>query len=137
MPALRNPNAANVLSGNWGTNPGRVRPDTVEDDETIGELAPALELITFAQAWAKIIEMVPLGILKRRDEAAVFETARLWMVINNQTVNAIRSGREPVIENNISTNFRAWLTKLGATPVDSNHVSANPNGKKPKSGDFD
>lgn len=135
MAAPRLPNATNVLSGAWAKNPDRQRPPTVEDDEPASEIAPRLELISFEQAWAAIIEMAAPGVLRRRDEGAIWECARLHMVIRNTTVLAIRHGRQPEIENSTSTQYRNWLAKIGCTPVDSHHVAA-PAGAKGK-GEFE
>jgi hypothetical protein len=135
MAAPRLPNATNVLNGGWQKNPNRARPPTVEDDEPASETAPALELISFDQAWAAIIEMAAPGVLRRRDEGCIFECARLHMKIRNQTVLDIRAGRQSRVENSDSTQYRNWLAKIGCTPVDSHHVAA-PGGGKGK-GEFD
>lgn len=135
MPAPRKPNATNILNGAWQKNPQRERPPTVEDDEPASAQPPALELISFEQAWADIIEMAPVGVLRRRDEGAIWECARLHMVIRNTTILALRSNRMPEVENNVSTAYRSWLAKIGCTPVDSNHVAAPHKGKG--KGDFE
>ena len=133
MARPRLPNETNILNGAWTKNPNRERPPTIDDDEPAGD-CPALELITFDQAWAAILEMAPEGVLRRRDEGAIWECARLHMLIRNTTVLALRSGRQPDVDNATSTQYRNWLAKIGCTPVDSNHVAA-PGKGKPK-GDF-
>jgi len=135
MAPPRLPNNVLQLNGAWDKNPDRARPPTVEDEEEASPTAPAMELITFDQAWAAIIEMAPPGVLRRRDEGAIFECARHYMLIRNQTTEALRRGRMPEIEPSLSTSFRNWLAKLGCTPVDSNHVAA-PRSSRPK-GDFE
>lgn len=124
MAAVRKPNSALILSGAWKQNPQRARPPCIEDHEEASPVPPPMELISFEQAWAAIIEMAPPGVLRRRDEGAIWECARLHMVIRNQTIIDIRNKRLPIIDNAIVTAYRNWLAKIGCTPVDSSHVAA-------------
>jgi hypothetical protein len=134
MSAPRLPNTTNVLNGGWKHDPQRRRPDTAEDHEPACDRPPEMRLITFEEAWSEILEMAPDGTLKRRDEGAIFECARHWMLIRNMVTNAILRNRQPEIDPKLSTSFRSWMAKIGLSPVDSHHVAAPV---VQKGGDFD
>jgi hypothetical protein len=106
-----------------------------EDDEPIGT-PPQLRLLTFEESWATIVDMCPAGVLRKRDRAWVQEAARLHMEIHNAQAMAEMTGAAFAhIHPSVSKLYQSYLSKLGASPVDANHVSASK-GKAP-SNEFD
>lgn len=93
------------------------------DDAPIG-LEPEMRLISFAEAWAAVLDICPTGVLRKRDRLIVQETARLYREIHNAQVLADLGGEMYTqVPAAISKLYQSYLAKLGCSPVDANHVS--------------
>lgn len=124
------------LTGRDKKDPGRYtdRAPPPEMDDPIGE-APETRLLTFAEAWAAIVDMCPEGTLRRRDRGMVMEAARLHMEIHNLTTLQLLDGKQwALIDPKISKLYQSYLAKLGCSPTDCNHVHVPK--KKPAGNPF-
>ena len=146
MPAHRTPASVLDLTGRLKHDAKRYR-DRQQPAEVKGsakpELAPLgdvpeMRLITFAEAWAEIVAMIPEGVLRKRDRAMVQEAARLHQYVRNRIVMADLHGNplHDTIDNATSRLYQSYLAKLGASPVDANHVDVAP-GTGKKESEFD
>lgn len=140
MPAHRTPASVLDLTGRLKHDAKRYR-DRQQPAEVPGspkpELAPlgdvpVMRMLTFAEAWAEIVSMLPDGVLRKRDRGVVMETARLHQYIRNRIVLSDLHGNPlgDTVDNATSRLYQSYLAKLGASPVDANHVDVAPAGKK-------
>lgn len=145
MPAHRTPASILDLTGRLKHDGKRYRDrqqPPIEKGSPKPELAPLgdvpeMRMLTFAESWAEIVSMLPEGVLRKRDRAIVMETARLHMQIRNRIVLADLHGNPLTdsVDNAMSRLYQSYLAKLGASPVDANHVEVAPT-RKPNS-EFD
>lgn len=119
-------------------NAGRYaeRLDAAASDERELEGPPSQEMLTFAQAWAAIVDMCPPGVLKKSDTAIVQAAAREYQYVENLARIAGLEGRMFYAPDDKHTKMLAMLMfKLGGSPSDRGKVVI-PKQVKPAS-DFD
>lgn len=98
-------------------------PDAPSDE--LRAECPRERLLTFEEAWADIIELAPVGVLRKRDTILVQEAARLHMLTNNLLVlSRLENGSLPFLDNSTHKQLMAVLSKLGLSPTDARNVAA-------------